>query len=340
MELMLKSEDYSWEKLTRGQFDKLQKTLRPAVVPLEQSPVWGKFNDKVKDRSFLGSFSYSDASGKLMAIASATLYHERGRNWIWIKHGPLFTESPNKNIVQNLCSALKKQFRDQNVLFIRLSSPLKVNQLHLPFEHTMYDETVVVELEQTEDEILSDMSQSGRQGIRRSTKAGIKVIEVTQERVQMFAEKCYPILKETGRRDGFGIHPLKLYTSMLKELPEISRLYVASCEGVVEAWAITTEYSGQAMYYYGGSSAKARNTYAAYALHWEIIKVMRARGNKTYDFMGIAGKNYSGLKNVTQFKIKFSKNIVTIPLTYDLPLRPVKYHAFSVAIRAKRRLKR
>ena len=138
----------------------------------------------------------------------------------------------------------------------------------------------------------------------------------------MFEKECYPILKETGERDGFGIHPLRLYTSMLETLGENARLYVAKVDGKVEAWAITTEYRNQAMYYYGGGSAKARNLDAAYLLHWEIMMQMKQRGNLTDDFMGIDGKHYSGLKNVTQFKIKFSKNIVQVPVTYDIPLQP------------------
>ena len=105
-------------------------------------------------------------------------------------------------------------------------------------------------------------------------------------------------MKETGSRDGFGIHPLSLYTSMLDELGDIARLYVAKNGSNVLAWAITTEYNTQSMYYYGGSSAEARDTFAAYGLHFEIIKDMKSRDNKTYDFMGIAGKNFESLKNV------------------------------------------
>ena len=124
---------------------------------------------------------------------------------------------------------------------------------------------------------------------------------------------------------------------MLRKLPKHTRLYVAENDGSVIAWALTTEYDNQAMYYYGGSNSEAHRTSAAYLLHWEIIKAMKQRHNLTYDFMGIAGKNFESLKNVTQFKIKFSKNIVDVPFTYDLPLQKAKYRLLSVSIKAKRR---
>lgn len=343
MEPMLNRKNFTFTKLSPAEFLQCQKALLPAIVPLEQSPVWGSFNDMVEGRKYLGSFSYDDENGKLIAVASAILYQERGRDWIWLKHGPVFATVPNTEIIKKMCAALQVQFSQVGgirPLFIRLSMPQKVSPLLLPFEHTMYDETVVAELEKTEEELFAGMSQSGRQGVRKARKAGVEVKEIREDRMSFFKKSCYPILQETGSRDGFGIHPLSLYITMLEQLQNEARLYIALHENQVEAWAITTEYNSQSMYYYGASSAKARETFAAYALHWEIMKIMKARGNKTYDFMGIAGKHYQALKNVTQFKIKFSKNIVAVPVTYDFPLQPVKYRALSVAIKTKRKLKR
>lgn len=331
--------------LTDAEFERRKKDLLPVRVPLEQSPTWGVFDDTNKDRTYLGSFEYRD-KGMLVAVASFTLYQQKHRDWIWCKHGPLFATVPNTESVQKMCATLREQFSSVktkdavvNPVFIRMNVPTKTQPLALPFEHTMYDQTVVVDLTLSEDDILAGMSQSGRRGIRSAEKTDVVVREATHDRTAFFKKQCYPILRETGARDGFGIHPLSVYTNMLTSLKDESRLYVAESSGEVLAWAITTEYNQLAMYYYGGSSTKARESFAAYALHWQIIKVMKARGNLSYDFMGIAGKNYEGLKNVTQFKIKFSKNIVDIPFTYDLPLKPLAYKLLSSAIKLKRALK-
>lgn len=304
--------------------------------------MWGAFDDTIAHRKFLGSYSYSDKNGKLVALASATLYHQKGRDWIWIKHGPLFASVPNTEVIQKMCATLKHQFATidgTTPLFIRLSMPSHAKGLKLPFEHTMYDETVVLDLSQTEEEILANMSQSGRQGYRRALKWGVVVKEVTKNREKVFADECYPILEETGQRGGFGIHPLSLYVTMLETLPDNARLYCAYHNNEVAAWAITTEYNQQTLYYYGASNTAARDTSAPYLLHIEIIKAMKERANTTYDFMGIAGKHYPSLANVTQFKLKFSKNIVPVPQAYDLPIQALKYRIITTVIRLKRRVR-
>lgn len=338
---------FTFEPVTDSEFTKLTKALSPVRVPLEQSPVWGRFDDAITGRHFLGSFKYLDEEGRFVALASFTLYRQSHRDWIWCKHGPLYATEPNTETVQKMCTTLTEQFtsveQDDSLIkpvFIRLNSATKSRPLMLPFEHTMYDQTVVVDLTQSEDEILAGMSQSGRRGVRSAAKTDVTVREVTEDSAEYFKNHCFPILEETGKRDGFGIHPLSTYTSFLETMPDHARLYVAEDGKEVLAWAITTEYETQSMYYYGGSSAKARDSFAAYALHWEIIKEMKARGNVSYDFMGIAGQNFEGLKNVTQFKIKFSKNIINTPFTYDLPLQPLKYKLLSAAIKLNRTLKK
>ena len=331
------SKTFNYTRLDDSQFEDLKTAIQPVLIPLEQSPIWGGFDDSLPEREFLGSFRY-DEDERLIAIASATLYKQKGRNWIWIKHGPIYATEPNTDTVKKMCSTLKAQFSSVNgtsPLFIRLSSPSKVSPLVLPFEHTMYDETVVIDLTKSEDEIMSEMSQGGRQGVRRATKAGVEVKEVTD--TSNFAEQLYPILSETASRSKFGVHPASLYESMLSNLGSNTRLYAAYVKNKPVAWAITTEYNSQALYYYGASNLEARDTYAPYLLHWEIIKAMKDRGNKTYDFMGIAGKNYPSLANVTTFKLKFSKDIVKVRQAYDLPLNPLKYKALSLAIKIKRK---
>jgi len=329
------------EKLDSKTFSRYQKALSPLVVPIEQSLQWGEFDSAIKNRSFLGSFAYKNSDGTFIALASATLYHERGRDWIWIKHGPLFATVPNTDTIKKMCATLKRQFESINSsrpLFVRISIPNKTGPLRVPFEHTMYDETIILDLEKDESELLADMNQSGRRGIRKAEKLGVAIKEVTKDIVQTFETQCYPILKETGSRDKFGIHPLSLYTNMLRKLPKYTRLYVAKKDNVVVAWALTTEYANKSMYYYGGSNRAAHETSAAYLLHWKIIKAMKLRGNLTYDFMGIAGKHFPSLQNVTQFKLKFSKNITKVTPAFDLPLYSLHYLVLGTMIKLKRRL--
>lgn len=333
---------FKYTPLNETEFQKIVSELGSTNLPIEQTPIWGNFDNHIQGREFLGSFKYTGSDDSLIAIASATLYKQKGRNWIWIKHGPVFKSTPDTQTIEKICDTFRHQFSNSQYktsLFIRLSTPAKTNSLKTPFEHTMYDQTIIIDLNKTEDEILSDMNQSGRQGYRRAIKAGVKVHEVTEDRIKVFQNQCYPILQETGKRGGFGVHPLAIYTTLLECLSENARLYVATLDKVIIAWAITTEYNKRSLYYYGGSNILARDTYAPYLLHVEIIKDMKKHGNLSYDFMGIAGKNYPSLANVTQFKMKFSKNITDVTEAYDLPFSNMRYWLFSNLLRLKRKLR-
>ncbi len=332
---------YTYTQCSDSEFEECAQALEPVSIPIEQTPKWGTFDDSLPERTFLGSFRYDD-DDRLVALASATLYQQKGRDWIWIKHGPLFAVEPNTETIKKMCSTLKEQFSFVNSikpLFMRLSSPHKVGPLVMPFEHTMYDETVVVDLTKTKDEILAEMSQGGRRGIRKAEKENLDVHEYSgDEASQIFRSFCYQILEETASRDGFGAHPANLYTTLLEKLSDYAKLYVIKKGAQVLAWAVTTEYGSQALYYYGGSTQQARELHAPYLLHWEIMKAMKYRDNKTYDFMGIAGKHYPSLANVTQFKLKFSKNIIKVRPTYDLPLQRTRYKLLSLALKTKRKV--
>lgn len=333
---------YSFSQISASEFEAMASSLSPVKIPIEQTPLWGEFDDSLPKRTFLGSFRYDDGT-RMIALASATLYQQKGRDWIWIKHGPLFAHEPNTEIIKKMCSTFKQQFarvQETRPVFIRLSLPSSVSDVKTPFEHTMYDETVIIDLTRSEEEILANMSQGGRRSLRKAQKEELIVNEYSGETASdIFTNHCYPILKETGQRDGFGIHPVGLYTNMLERLPENATLYTISHQKQVVAWAITTEYAKNVLYYYGGSNALARDLHAPYLLHWEIMKKMKARSNTTYDFMGISGSNYPELASVTTFKLKFSKEITKVRPAYDLPLKPAKYRLLSLAIKTKRKLR-
>jgi hypothetical protein len=331
---------FSYTAINEQEFLKIAKALKPVRIPIEQSPSWGNFDNALPDRQFLGTFRY-DEGDRLIAIASATLYRQKGRNWIWIKHGPLYAHVPNTATIKKMCSTLKQQFssvKNVSPLFVRLSSPSQISDLKIPFEHTMYDQTVIVDLTKTEEVLFAEMSQSARQGIRKAEKAGVTIEEIPPQQFNTFGKELYPILSETASRSGFGVHGATLYQTMLEHLQPHVRLFVALVDKKPVAWAITSEFDDRALYYYGASNSQARDTHAPYLLHWHIIKAMKSRGIKEYDLMGIAGKNYPSLANVSTFKLKFSKNIVEIPEAYDLPLNGLKYTLLATAIKTKRKL--
>lgn len=336
------SEKYQISSINRAEFERYTEAIKPVVTPIEQSPLWAGFESKISGREPLGAFKVMHR-GRLVAIFSATLYKNRGRDWVWIKHGPLFASVPTSQIVQQVCSGLKSYFsrvRNVSPVFIRLSSPTKITGLKEPFEHTMYDQTVVVDLTKDQEELFLSFSQSVRQAVKKARRLKVEINELSKaEAVKNFDKHHYLILTETAKRAGFKVHPASLYKKMLEELWPNARLYEARYNDKVVAWAIVTEYQDTATYYYSASNQAARESEAQYLLQWQIITDLRARGLLRYDLMGIAGKHSPHLASVTGFKKKFAKNSIDVPQTYDLLIKPLAYYLITAGIKLRRRLR-
>lgn len=332
---------FTYRKIDGNEFKELEHALKPVRIPIEQSPYWSAFDETV-GRTYLGTFRYDDGD-RLVAIASATLYRQKGRNWIWIKHGPIFASEPNTDVLKKMCSTLKAQFTEVNgviPVFIRLNTKHKVGNLRAPFEHTMYDQTIILDLTKSEEQLLSDMSKSGRQGLRYAQRENLVVKEIAAENFSKFERELYPLISETGSRAGFGVHKASVYKNMLESLSPFAHLYAAYVKEEPVAWTIVVQYQDYALYYYAASNELGRTVQAPYILQWEVMKTLKSNGIKQYDLMGIASKNFPELANVTTFKQKFSKEITDVTPTYDLPLQPLKYRALSLAVKLKRSFRR
>jgi lipid II:glycine glycyltransferase (peptidoglycan interpeptide bridge formation enzyme) len=185
--------------------------------------------------------------------------------------------------------------------------------------HYQPENTLVVDLRGSEEDILAQMKAKGRYNIKLAEKKGVEVIEVgvgeigLKEGVAAF----HNLLKETTERDKFGGHTANYYLKMLEILgPERAKLYLARYEGEIIAGVLVTFFGDLAIYYFGASGNRHRNVMAPYLLQWRAMLEAKKRGCRWYDFLGTAplkegadgeftydeGHEWAG---VTGFKLKF-----------------------------------
>src|SRR5699024_98934 len=130
--------------------------------------------------------------------------------------------------------------------------------LHELLQSVTYDRTVVVELAgRSDDELLAGMKKRGRRDLRKGLREQpVDCSEDTGLSAEGFTE-LYDVLRETAERDGFGVHPMTVYTTMLEALgAQHARLFVARHDGQVQAWVIVTVNDGLATAYYAASTAR------------------------------------------------------------------------------------
>ena len=203
--------------------------------------------------------------------------------------------------------------------------------------------TRIINLSQSEEEILSGMHEKWRYNIRLATKRGVQIEKVilTSETLDLWMW----LLDATLSRDGFSGNSRKYYESFISNLEKGNSgwLYFARFENrIIAAWIFVFTPS-RAIYYYGASSSlpEDRKQMSPYLLQWHAICEGRSRNIPFYDFLGIADPEnpYDSLRGVTDFKEKFGWSIVELPQKILFPLS-WKYPYYLLFQKIKNLLKR
>jgi lipid II:glycine glycyltransferase (peptidoglycan interpeptide bridge formation enzyme) len=285
---------------------------------------------------------------------------------LWAKHGPVWLTPPTADAELTFRRALRSfvASRSPQIAFVRLHAHHEAPDLRPLLQSVTYDETVVVDLTPSEDEIMAAMGKTGRKKLRRTLRdEGFLLTEESDISREGFDE-LYEIYRETAARDGFGIYPAEVYYSMLTTLGDSARLFVArrsdspssdipstdgpgddepqtpgrAVSGRAVSWVISTFYDGIGQDYYGASNAEGFETNAALRLKWHILMSLKAEGCERYDMMGVGSAKAPQLMGVRQFKMQFADETTQVDPSWDVPVKPWTYRALTAALTAKRAL--
>lgn len=205
-------------------------------------------------------------------------------------------------------------------------------------------DTIVLDLTDSEDNILLQMKSKWRYNCRLGLKKGLIVRKLSvQEVLNHGLSVFYSLYEETAQRDKIAIHSKKYY----QDLFEISLnkpqtlfsetfdlcMYIAYHDSIPLASIIVLTYNKQSVYLYGASSNHKRNLMPAYALQWQAIRDAKQKGSTSYDFYGIPPRddpNHS-MHGLYRFKTGFGGSIVHRCGSYDISLNKLSYSLFRLA---------
>lgn len=329
----------SYSKLDRRGFDAIADAYPDVVIPLEQTPDWVDFETAVGRRP-LGIWAYRNSKGDVIATASFVHVARRFRESVVVVNGPVWFAARTPDAERALMETMRQQFLHMpgiDPLYVRMQVSTLQAPATRPIEHGWYEREIVVDLAPDESAILKSFGSNARNRIGRAQRNGVEVRHIPREEWrEVFASQLFPIMQETAERGGFQPFGSTFYETLLAALGDRLRLLVAYRDGVPLSWLITTEYRKYAVYYFAGSTQEARAIFAPYLLLWEAFKVLKAAGNTACGLTGIESENYPSLANVTAFKKNFSKNIVVVPTTYDIPLSKPRYAVVASLLQARR----
>lgn len=356
--------------------DSRQKSLYEAFLRshgsgLTQTWEWGEFQASLGGRGKFWVVGVTDGqkAKEVELLGTVLLVKQQlpfGLCWLSVARGPVLggedrrqkiegrevqesgSEKQIKLIWRALWVEILKLAKKERAVFVRVElpcgSPLKLDKAggwRAAHAHYYPEWTREVDLKPSPEEILAQMKSKGRYNIKVAQKNGVAVRATHRpEDVTAF----YAILKETGGRDGFGIHSESYYQALVRAGHEggWGKLYVAEnveCRmkngereqgteaqkrSALIAGIYVTFYGSTATYYYGASAQQYRAMMAPYLLQWEAIQEAKRRGCEWYDFLGVAppkektedrsqklgGHPWAG---ITAFKEKFGGILVKYP---------------------------
>ena len=260
----------------------------------------------------------------------------------------------------------KKYAKNENAVFFRIEPD--INSAIQQFDNSTMkqcktiqpQDTLILDLNKSQDEILQQMHPKTRYNIRLAERHDIKIKKsYNKEDVNIF----YNLALKTSARDNFSYHPRSYYEKMIEMLgkSKMVQLFISYHGKIPTAAVLVMFYEKSAVYLHGASDHSYRNLMSPYLLQWEAIKEARKRACVSYDFWGIAPPEAEtkGQKNietkehrnkflsssvsqfssvhpwagVTRFKMGFAPNgcIFHYPDAFDLIYQPNWYRIYSLA---------
>lgn len=334
------------------------------VRDIDSQAEWEKFIATRTEANFLHSWqwgTYQEARGSvvvrrgvfkgsvLAGIYVGSVERARRATYMIVPGGPIM-EYADRAAVDALFDDLKTQASANGCAFVRIRPQLEQSDtsmslmkrlgfrkapMHLSVEHAG-----VLDLTQSEEEILKGMRQRLRRALRKAEKNDI---EVSASRNPADIETFYNIQLQTAGRHNFvpfGKKFLKLQFEAFADTDN-ALLYTATHKGEILAQNFMIFYGSEASYHYGVSTELGTRLSGAPLLHMEAMREARRRGCTRYNFWGIVDEHATKHRfhGVSTFKRGFGVQDLRYTPTHDFVLDPVRYAA-NWAIESLRRKKR
>lgn len=272
--------------------DKQKTQYNKLVDHVMQSWEWGEFRKEMG----LSVLRYGLYEKSKLKTAFQITFHKVpfiNKYVGYLPKGPF----PDKNFAQ----ALKKIAKDQNCILIKIEPNVIPADAGIQLSNIAKDfinspkplfskHNFLLDLTQSEEELLKNMHPKTRYNIRVAEKHGVKVSERTDEKA---LDIYLDLFFETTKRQRFAGHNRHYHQTVWKILKDagIAKLMIATYQGEpLTTWMLFI-FKDTVYYTYGGSSIKHKEVMSNNLVCWETIKLGRKLKLKTFDMWGALGSN-------------------------------------------------
>lgn len=302
---------------------------------------------------------WRDSNGRLRAAALiltrqlALPWISRFFNVVYSPKGPLLDWS-DAELRQRVLADLRETACERNALFVKIDpevilgreasdgstysesmssreveGDLRETGWRFSAEQIQFRNTMWLELNRSDDQILAAMKQKTRYNIRLAERKGVEVRIGTRSDL----EYLYEIYAETSLRDGFVIRNKDYYLTLWSHFMQanMAEPLLAYVGDEIVAGLIVFYFAGRAWYLFGMSRESHREKMPNHLLQWRAIQRAKERGCLLYDFWGApdAFVPTDRMWGVYRFKQGFGAEVVYTLGAWDYPCRIVLYTMYS-----------
>ena len=276
---------------------------------------------------------YETSFGQVYALALTRRVTGVGRV-VYIPRGPSVA-----NIKQwrEICR-LNRQYEKTTTL-IKMDPPIKRSDVKtLPSDLIKVNNTqrstvntVVINIDQPEDDLWRSFRQRARRAIRGGKKEKLRVVDVKPSNESV--NQMWKLYKNTARRAKLVTRRAKYYRHFWQEFAArgLGRFFFVlepnNSEPIAGAFV---NWSGENALYKDGGSRRESKTHYSHLLHYQIMRTLREQGIKNYDLGGTPPSDRLDdpthpLATLATFKMSFGAPVIDFVGTHDQILKPTKY---------------
>lgn len=337
--------------------------MKYTVKTIENQTEWDEFVTAHPDANFLQSWDFYefyfsrgfdivrrgiyDENNQLVGVYAGEVEPAKRGRHLAVAGGPIF-DWTNQEIKNLIFSDMKQQAKKLKCTFVRVRPQLqntpenaKIFQ-QLGFRKApMYlsvEFAGVLNLENSEEEILKNMRQRLRRALRKAEKNQIAIEKTSDPKA---IHDFYQIELQTAKRHDFYAFSEDFLTKQFAAFAKNDEavLYIAKLNGEILAENFMIFYGNEASYHYGVSSELGTKYSGAPLLHMEAMRDARKRGIKRYNFWGIVDENDTKHRfyGVSVFKRGFGVEELKYLEARDLVLDKISYYTKTLPIETLRR---
>lgn len=275
------------------------------------------------------------------------------KSYLYAPRGPIFKNGLSAADKETILKIIFKEIRDLTIetktkdeIFLKIEPPIKneeltnKNLLLKKVKSVQPKDTLILDLNKSEETLLSEMHPKTRYNIHLAEKKGVII---KKGGINDF-EKFWQLMEKTSARDKFKTHPKNYYKKMLQILAPGDKF--SKNTFFVELWlveyakklvsaALIGYFGNTATYLHGGSDYQYHQVMAPHLLHWQIIQEAKNRTYRYYDFWGISPVNIKNeqpnWEGITRFKRGFGGEEVNYAGTFDFVYDNFWYKLYNIA---------